>query len=175
MAIIKELFERTSTATHTLISQINFKSTGVAVDAYYLNTVNRPDNDGAVQFQASYTKVIYAKVSGTYNRIERPRWRIEAPDLIGNDKVHLFVGMRDSYTQPVGTPDYTLTNLNEGKDFFPNTGVALSPTTYTKQWLNDTTFYTNYLVLQVYVQKGTDTEFLNSEQFEVKFEYDTYE
>ena len=175
MAITKQLFERTGASTHTELSNINFKSSGLQADAYYLYTVNRPDVDGAQQMQSSYTKVVYAKVSGTYGRIERPRWQINAPDLISSDKAHLMVGMRSAYTQPTESTDYTLTNLNEPKYLFPNTATSLGATSYQKVWTANQTFYTNYLVLQVLVEKGGDAEFLNSQQFEVKFEYDVYE
>ena len=175
MAITKQLFERTGASTHTELSNINFKSSGLQADAYYLYTVNRPDLNGTQMMQSSYTKIVYAKVSGTYGRIERPRWQISAPDLIGNDKLHLMVGMRSAYTQPTQSTDYTLTNLNEAKYLFPNTDTSLGATSYQKVWTANQTFYTNYLVMQVLVEDGADAEFLNSQQFEVKFEYDVYE
>ena len=172
-----ELFESTGAIeAQEVTTNKNHKSTGQpsSVAQYYLYPVRRPGDGSGVLLTSSFTNNLFAKVSGVYSKIRRPRWKIEVPNL-AEGKIKLFYAMRDSYTKPHEAFDGSLTFLGAGTTYlFPRTG-SVSPSTTTEyeyQYINNATFFTDYLVTQILVEQNDDDDerFLGNDGKEDGFE-----
>jgi len=173
-----ELFESTgSPEAQEVTTNKNLKSTGSPTSSaeYYLYPIRRPE--GSTLLSNSFTNNLYAKVSGTYSKITRPRWKIDVPDTT-SDNVRLFYAMRDQYFQPMSGYDGSLTHLNNTvKYLFPRTGNT-SPSTTTEYKYEHTanqTIYTDYLVMQLLVEPSAEDDVGNIEPIKITFEFDLYE
>lgn len=178
MALTLEIFKSTGNPeVSEIVTNSNFKLDGQAnsVAEYYLYPIARPEDNNLLS--ESFANVIFAKFSGTYTKFARPRWKIEVPDLT-LDKCKLFIGRRNIYSEPDGSYDGTLSYLNNQTVYlFPATGLInpTNATSYEYEWLTNQTIFTDYLVSQLLIEPGQDTDIGNIAPVKITLEVDLYE
>lgn len=177
-----ELYEATGSSPDTgIVDNLNWKSIS-GVDAtypYYLHPITRPyfwgngdaRNDSAL-YACSEVKYNYAIISGTYSAAKRVRWVISGPtDLDTN----LYYQITNTYTIPTNLL-MTGTFINNSTTLYP--GLSTSGPSSASQIINltpNTTYYTNYLVTQLYVKRGAWNEVGNTTEITISLLVDDYE
>jgi len=178
MTLTIELFKSTGTPeTSEIVTNNNFKVDGQAnsLAEYYFYPITRPE--GSDLLSESFANMIFAKLSGTYTKFSRPRWKIEVPDLT-LDKAKLFVGRRNVYAEPDGSYDGSLAYLNDTTVYlFPNTGLTdpTNATSFKYDWTTNQTVFSDYLVMQLLTESGSDTDIGNIQPIKITLEVDLSE
>lgn len=196
MTLQIEIFKSTGNPeTSEIITNNNFKSSGLAnsQSAYWTVPVRRPEDPELLTY--SFTNIIYGKFSGTWSQFRRPRWVIDIPNLITESNVppqdeveydtndealftgstKLFLGRRDIYVPPTNDIDGTLQyHNNKSLVLYPNTstGGPGSATSHNQFWNGNTTGYTDYLYMQLVVERSALN---NIEPIKITFQVDLYE
>lgn len=172
--------------TRTQVTNIGWKASGLddATDDYAYSPLIRPQN--GVPFTYSYKKYNYLKIEGTYAAASRPRIKFTGnyngtpPDgLEGQGDIRIYYKLTNTYEQPNNQYDGELIYLEPGQVqvVYPTVStVGPEAATDHPQFLNtDTTYYTQYLVTQVLVPAGLETEFGNIGDINIEWYIDEYE
>jgi hypothetical protein len=177
MALAVEIWEKSGAGgTSELATNVNFKNySGVdSLYKYYQYPVRRPTGD--TLYNVSYQQVIYGKFSGTYAYAKRPRWSLGSGILANKGRIYYAL----SNTYPGATPllrsDLTLVTQPY---LFPNIS-STSPeaaTSYIQTLSGNTTYYTQYLILQLYINQDTFVGNMPDDDvgFACKLEVDEFE
>lgn len=192
MSIIVRLYEESGPvvagrgANIIEVDNIGWKSAGTdETSEYVYDPISRPT--GSAPFSYSYKKVNFIKIEGTYGIASRVRFKIYG-DLLNKtheegyaftDKVRLFYKLTDVYETPTNTFDGTLMYIapGESKVVYPALSLT-SPTSaraYPQYLESNTTYYTQYLVTQLFVEQGTPADFGNLGELNIECYVDEYE
>ena len=178
MAITIELYERTGTAGSFIdekVTNMNWKRRSLvdSLHKYYYYPVRIPFGDELTSH--SVPKYIFAKITGSYSKAMRVRWKISGQ---ADDGTRVLVGQTNTFATPTtlmrgdlttlpvnGTPMYYIPRLSTTS---PTTGMHLS----TLQ--ANTTYYTDFLVTQFFMDDSASTVG-NSNEYTVELILDEYE
>lgn len=140
-----------------------------------------------VNWGFSYQKYNYMKVSGTYAAGGRPRIEISGSVIgappsgyTGTNKVRLYYKLTNIYSTQSDALDGSLIYLPPGvtHTIYPrmsSTGPEAA-TSYLKHLTGNTTYFSEYLVTQVFVEPdATGIKYGNIGEITVKFYMDEYE
>lgn len=144
---------------------------------------------GTSEYTCSGPKYNYGKIQGTYAAATRVRFHLEgnvigAPPLgyDGTGKVRLYYRLTNEYAPPATFDQYYLMS---GTYIVPGQSVVLAPFLSTSDPRNatsmvnllsaNTTYYTNYLITQLYVEEGAWNEYGNIGEFFIRITVDEYE
>lgn len=173
--------------TRILVDNIGWKSSSSdETNEYAYNPIIRPE--GVVPYTYSYKKYNYLEFHGTYVAGSRVRIKISgnitgAPpdDAAGTNKIRLFYKLTNTYEQPSNAFDGSLIYLPPGetKILYPTlstTGPEVVGT-YPQYLTADTTYYSQYLVTQLFVENdnGSMTSFGNIGELNIECYLDEYE
>lgn len=166
MSITVELFEATGPLkTIEEADQMNWKAIS-AIDSvypYWQFPIKRPYENADELYNVSYVKYIYGKISGTYSKAKRVRWQLTDIPQLGTK---LYYKMTNSYVNPNQLLMGTGTYINSPVILFPclSSVSADNASSYLMNLTPNTTYYTNYLVTQLYVPRGVWTNVGNTTQ-----------
>lgn len=188
MTITVEIYEDTGAVTSShgtlrqSVSNIGWKNNANdETNSYVFYPLQRPTS-GVTR---SYKKYNYMKISGTFPRGSRPRIEVSGSTVgappVGyqaTDGNKLYYKLTNTYAVPDNAADGTLTEyLNTTVTLYPNVSTTgPEAATTTSQYLTgSTTYYTEYLVTQLHVEPGLDTEYGNIGELAIKVFIDEYE
>lgn len=190
MAITLQLWEDTGSVlashgtTRNPIENIGFRNSGTDdITPYADYPLIRPVPPQL--FAVSFPKYNYWKIFGTYPRARRPKILITgnvngAPPsgFVGTDKVRIYFNLTNIYTPPAATLlSGSFIDFSASTVLYPftsGTGPELA-TTYIDPLLTDTTYWTAYLVTQLYMEQHIWDEFGNIGNVDIKFSIDEFE
>lgn len=194
MSITVELWEDSGAAagspavgtTRQSVGGISWKASALDETYPYVDyPVQRPDIDSAPHHYVSYEKFNYFKMSGTYPLATRMRCTfigaVDDSGVLGftsTDDIRLYYRWASDYTTPVNTL-MSGTYLVPGDymvwtPFFSSSGPE-SATTRTNTLTANTTYYSAYMVTQLYVEPGVWTKYGNIGDIKIEFTVDEYE
>jgi len=170
--------------TRISVNNVGWKNSGLdETNSFVYYPLIRPE---VTPFGYSFTMYNYLKISGTYPKGSRMRLRVSgavdgAPPsgYVGTDKVRLFYKLTNTYTTPSNAFDGSLIYLPPGvaQTLYPRISTVgpEAATSYTQYMSANTTYYTEYLVTQLFVEAGSVAEFGNIGQLNIKVFMDEYE
>lgn len=187
--------------TRVSVNNIGWKASTFPESVFYeLYPLYRPQEDQGELHYTSYHKYNYLKISGTYPNATRVRARFEGlvngtpggdpqipppgqeeeeewtPTYWGADKLRVYYRTTNIYAEPTrdllsGTylvpGDLIWFNLSTVGPELATSPVILLNT--------DTTYWTNYLVTQLYVEPGSWLDYGNIGMLQLSFRLDEYE
>lgn len=150
--------------------------------------LQRPDPPLS-EYHTSGCKYNYGKIQGTYVAATRVRIHLDgnvigAPPLgyDGTTKVRLYYRLTNVYNHPASFDEH---DLISGTYIVPGQSVTLAPflsttdprnaTSFVNQLAANTTYYTNYIITQLYVEEGAWNEYGNIGEFFIRITVDEYE
>jgi hypothetical protein len=145
-----------------------------------------PINRDTTNFGYSHAKYNYMKISGTYAAGSRPRIQISGSVIgappsgyTGTNAVRLYYKLTNVYSTQDPNMDGTLIYLPPGTThtLYPamSTVGPEAATTYPKHLTGNTTYYSQYIVTQLYVEPGAASKIGNIGEIVLKFYMDEYE
>lgn len=173
--------------TRILVDNIGWKSSSSdETNEYAYNPIIRPE--GTTPFSYSYKKYNYLVFSGTYITGSRVRIKISGNILgsppegaAGTNKIRLFYKLTNTYEQPSNAFEGDLIYLPSGetKILYLNLSTTgpESATTNPQYLTADTTYYSQYLVTQLFVENdnGSMSSFGNIGELNIECYLDEYE
>lgn len=192
MAITVSLYEESGNLVggrgSTIIeaNNIGWKASGSSEDNEYVYApISRPE--GSAVFAHSYKKVNFLKIEGTYGIATRVRIKISgdilntAPEagLAITNKVRLFYKLTSTYEEPTNQFSGDLMYIAPGESIVLYPALSLTAPNnadlYPQHLASDTTYYSQYLVTQLFVEKGAITDFGNIGELNIECYVDEYE
>lgn len=170
--------------TRISVTNVGWKNSGTdETNSFVFYPIQRPT---AVPFAYSYMSYNYLKISGTYPQGSRLRMQISgsvtgSPPVgyQGTTKSKLYYKLTNTYAVPSNAFDGSMIYLPEGvtQELYPRVSTTgpEAATGYLKYLATDTTYYSEYLVTQLFVEQGLDTEYGNIGQLKIKLFLDEYE
>lgn len=144
---------------------------------YYMYPLRRPYAPNATLYDdmyvCSYLRYTRGVISGTYTKAKRARWTISGAAGL-NTK--LYYKMTSTYANPNNLL-MSGTLINSSATLWPMLSTV-SPEYADSIIMNltpNTTYYTNYLITQLYVRAGTETEVGNIPEINIQLLVDDYE
>lgn len=192
MAITIQLYQDTGAVvsghgtTRIPVTNIGWKSNGTdETNSYVFYPINRPE-DVATPFGYSFKQYHYIKISGAYPAGSRLRFNISGgvnatrpAGYEGSGSARLFYKLTNTYQVPDDTFDGSMIFLPSGTTqmIYPTVSTTgpEAATSYIKHLAQDTTYYTQYLVTQLFVDQGLETEFGNIGELHITALVDEYE
>ena len=190
MTIEVEVFEDSGAllsghgTTRQSVTNVGWKSSSLDETNHY---VYYPVYRSKTDWGFSYPKYNYIKISGTYAAGARPRMTISGSVIgappsgyTGTHKVRLYYKLTNTYGSQSDAMDGTLIYLPPGvtQTVYPRmstTGPEVA-TAYTKHLTGSTTYFSEYLVTQLYVEPdATRFRYGNIGEIVIKFHMDEYE
>lgn len=174
MAIQIEFFERTGPSAAPITEPIdnnNWKREDLrdSLYKYYYYPIKRPE--GTIN-NLSYSRYLFAKISGLYPKIKRLRWKIS--NINTNKNVKFMFGQSNIYTTPTNSlhPLVTPTTNVSEIYLYPNYST-ISPTQATEYLSNleeNGTYYTDFIISQLWVGDGPFLGNVDPLTFEIELE-----
>lgn len=186
MSLLIQIFEDHGAGpTAAEVNNVGWKSS--IADETYLYAdypIARPDGINTL-YTTSAVKYNYAKISGTYANATRVRFKLTgdvsgaAPaGYDGTNKVRLYYKLTNTYSNAAYDDQFLLS----GSYIIPGQTLILAPflsttgpdaaTDFVNLLSANTTYYTNYLATQLYVEQGAWNEFGNIGEFTIQFMVD---
>lgn len=190
MTITVELFQDTGAVTsghgttRLSVNNVGWKDSPLdETNTYVFYPLVRPE---LTPFGYSYKIHTYMKISGTYPLASRPRFRISGsvigarpPGYEGEGNSRLFCKLTNTYSAPSKSFDGSLIYVEPGQELtlYPrmSTTGPEAATSYVKYLSANTTYYSEYLVTQLFVEQGMDIEIGNIGQLQLSVFVDEYE
>jgi len=155
-----DLFERTGTAGAPISENAtnnNWKSEDRkdSLYKYYYYPIKRPEGDVWVNHSAS--RYMYARISGTFSQIKRVRWKITGLGMTSG--LRLYLKQTHTYVEPTIDFDGSLIYGNTSPLYiYPNlsTSGPTSATTRIHTLASNTTYYTDFIKSQLWIDDTTD-------------------
>lgn len=178
MAITIQIFERTGPAgspDDQLVTNMNWKSQSLndALHKYYYFPIRLPQGDILASY--SVPKYLYAKISGTYSKIKRIRWKIVGP---AEDGILVRMGTSASYSTPQPKLHGDLTWIQDNTEQLIVPRLSTTSPTGSPQLLNtlaaNTTYFTDFLVTQLMIT-SPNIPVGNTEEVGIMIVLDEYE
>ena len=190
MAITLEIWEDSGPVlsshgtTRQAVNNVGWKDSSLdETYGYYDYPLVRPQSP--ITETLSYHKYNYLKISGTYPKATRVRLQLigdvagaGVPTYTSTDKVKLYYKLTNTYSLPTNAL-LSSTTLHLGTTVIlqPNLSLTGPEAASSRIFLlnTNTTYYTNYLVTQLWVDPGLWDEYGNIGAFSLRFLLDEYE
>lgn len=157
--------------TRTQVTNNNWKNSGLVTAAYYLAPLRRPDD--STGWTLSYTKYLYFKIYGTWNKIKNCKISLSA---VPGKNTQLYGRMTSTYKTPSADLDGDMMLIDAPVIFYPFVGVTGPEATSSFSGsLTSGTYYTQYLATQLRVINSSATDVGNTADLNITFTFNEYE
>lgn len=157
--------------TRTQVTNMNWKNSGTVEAVYNLAPLRRPDD--STGWTESYTKYLYFKIYGTWNKLKNFKVSIDA---IPGTNTQLYGKMTSEYLTPSSALDGRLILINNAITFYPllGTGGPEQATTFLGS-VDSGEYYTQYLATQLRVINSVSSDVGNTADVKITLTFNEYE